>query len=164
MNQSVKFEHRELMVKELRVGNLIEGFWEEEDDDGEYVERYGVVEVLSLDVTRSLGDGWAIMVESKHKQEIEHYDGFYGVPLTEEWLEKFDFSFQQDYGLFGFFDKNHAVFKLEDGSFEFHPFCTNDRDCWIKIQYVHQLQNLSFALTGEELITKHKENDEDEVH
>lgn len=76
------------------------------------------------------------------------------IRLTEEWLEKFSFEFDQDYGMFGFFNKHHVVYKCDDGSFEFHPFCTNDKDCHIKLEYVHQLQNLCFALTGEELTLK----------
>ncbi len=52
------------------------------------------------------------------------------IPLTEEWLVKFE---QKDLDLF--------ILEIEVN--------------WnIKIKYVHQLQNLYFALTGEELTIK----------
>jgi len=72
------------------------------------------------------------------------------IPLTEEWLLKF--GFDEDMRLFEapHLDKNITVAKDNDGNWE---FC-NDA-WWLRdIKHVHQLQNLYFALTGNELTIK----------
>ena len=100
---------------------------------------------------------WVSLICGGHKNEpndfqwdINHYEYFYErmneikpIPLTEEWLIRFGFK---------------VVIGL---SFEFNGFETRkDEDVWIVwklssylicIKYVHQLQNLYFALTGKEL-------------
>lgn len=71
-----------------------------------------------------------------------------GIPITEEWLSKFSFK-KNNEG-----DWNKDGFKLSnkythDGTYEF--------DCnyiSVNILYVHQLQNLYFALTNTELEIK----------
>jgi hypothetical protein len=73
------------------------------------------------------------------------------IPLTEEWLLNFGFKQYETVGI-----KTHNYIK---GNFKF-----NSAVLWIaeykgihienKILYVHQLQNLYFALTGEELKLK----------
>ncbi len=69
------------------------------------------------------------------------------IPLTEEWLLKFGFEKDElgwffkenDYCSFGlFFKDNEWLFYISD----------------TKIKYVHQLQNLYFALTNNELTNK----------
>jgi len=83
------------------------------------------------------------------------------IPLTEEWLLKFGF---EQIGISGYFSKNIdektyiaqnpngfwiAIERAEgddDGEDEYSK--------QINVQYVHQLQNLYFALTGEELEIK----------
>ena len=90
-------------------------------------------------------------------EEPQQFDGdFYHlsdikpIPLTREWLLKF-----------GFTQINNR-FTLEN--FRFHIekpcnyhgflFCENHIVITDKIKHVHQLQNLYFALTGEELTIK----------
>jgi hypothetical protein len=79
------------------------------------------------------------------------------IPLTEEWLLKFGFE-ETDPKTFmdGLYSR-----KKGDGFYinkETMSYCTFDYegtiDDIIKIQYVHQLQNLYFAVTGEELTMK----------
>jgi hypothetical protein len=69
------------------------------------------------------------------------------IPLTEEWLaDKTGYSVV-------FLDSNLWVSKKNDGNF----YTTDDFDDKISfypIYHVHQLQNLYFALTGEELELK----------
>jgi len=71
-------------------------------------------------------------------------DGFDPIPLTEEWLLKFGFeplgSSRFDFKIFTYY--------LYDGSFY------NQSSRLSTIKYVHQLQNLYFALTDEELEIK----------
>ena len=70
------------------------------------------------------------------------------IPLTEEWLLKFGFKWKN--------------FAFRDGTFtvrfqkEFYVYLSFDgvRPSQVKLEYCHQLQNLYFALTGEELTIK----------
>jgi hypothetical protein len=62
------------------------------------------------------------------------------IPLTEEWLLKFGIINRQIW-VFEIFGDNKRGFHISSESGE-----------WIFIEHVHQLQNLYFALTGEELI------------
>ena len=67
------------------------------------------------------------------------------IPLTEEWLVKFGFKFLNGYGfpMFG------NYLQKEDGIYWY-----NVNGNFIDIDHVHQLQNLYFALTNEELTIK----------
>jgi len=67
------------------------------------------------------------------------------IPLTEEWLLKFGFEIKQ--GRFG--NEYWGKINLYTSSDKKIVFCF---DGYLKgIKYVHQLQNLYFALTGNEL-------------
>jgi hypothetical protein len=66
------------------------------------------------------------------------------IPLTEEWLIKFGFD-GQDYNLFTIELSRNQFMMLKD---EWLIVISNN------CKYVHQLQNLYFALTGEELTIK----------
>jgi hypothetical protein len=70
------------------------------------------------------------------------------VILTEEWILKFGFEYVDYAGSYCY--KDHLIDETHEG-FVFNLFCSNDKDCIVKIKYVHQLQNLYFTLTGEEL-------------
>lgn len=71
------------------------------------------------------------------------------IPLTEVWLLKMGFEFNNE--KFGYVSKNHMiVISRNDDELIFMPFCTNDEDCYLRISYVHQLQNICFIF-GEEL-------------
>jgi len=74
------------------------------------------------------------------------------IPLTEEWLLKFGF---KQSGYFTFLGDKYLRFKIgRMGAYTIDKkefiFEVNEHDL-CEIQYVHQLQNLYFALTGEEL-------------
>lgn len=70
---------------------------------------------------------------------------FEGVPLTEEWLTKFSFR------LFcGSYEKEDVkIFDLADGGFILED--RSGASIGKPFRYVHQLQNLYFEITGEEL-------------
>lgn len=77
------------------------------------------------------------------------------IPLTEEWLLKFGFEKKPMYGKHNryFFIKNKLYYCQHD----FYSFVYSNNSLEIKEpKYVHQLQNLYFALTGEELTLKQK--------
>lgn len=80
-----------------------------------------------------------------------------GIPLTEEWLEKFGFDSRpykdgyigKDVGNTDFvLRKPDTLYVKHNYAFEFCGFK------YTELEYVHSLQNLYFALTGEELTLK----------
>jgi hypothetical protein len=62
------------------------------------------------------------------------------IPLTEEWLVKFGFTFDETTNCYHYY--NFILNRL---------FVMMDIDIHICLEHVHQLQNLYHALTGEEL-------------
>lgn len=92
------------------------------------------------------GEYYQFQVEPKDFKD-EKYLNFEPIPLTEEWLERFGFRKT--------FDSPFEDFEWSDNNLQL----SENFDCYLgkftqPIQYVHQLQNLSFALTGEELKLK----------
>ena len=121
-----------MISSELRVGNLV--YHEPTIDDWEII---------------------TIKVGNIIQCEINP-DGFEPIPLTEEWLLKFGFDFSID----TWYLKGVAIWKTEccdaKGNEEI-GFFYELRDVGMMdmhVKYVHQLQNLYFALTGEELKIK----------
>jgi hypothetical protein len=112
-----------LQAKELRVGNLVQ-------------DAIGLVEIGL--------NGW-----------IKYADIYESIPLTEEWLFKFGFyeTSNDDFigGLYTRKKPDRFLINKETMS-----YCQLDYegsiDDIVKIKYVHQLQNIYFALTNEELI------------
>lgn len=72
------------------------------------------------------------------------------IPLTEEWLERFgaEEKWSEKYELQGF-----SIILKEDNTWTFWIANSDDfgGSYFVNINYVHQLQNLYYALTGEEL-------------
>jgi hypothetical protein len=78
------------------------------------------------------------------------------IPLTEEWLLKF--GFEENEGIFKIWldCPNERTYLLHSPNDEYIEICRGGQVCCRPmIYYVHQLQNLYFALTGEELTIKH---------
>lgn len=77
-------------------------------------------------------------------------DDFNHIPLTEEWLIKFDFD--NNFKQFDFENNGLKVIKdvHSDSWICYIGFLNQFNEICI-IKYVHQLQNLYFALTGGEL-------------
>lgn len=68
------------------------------------------------------------------------------IPITEEWLLKFGYTF-----------KSYGYGDGEWKQWSFNGYSLNSFTCnktGVDLKYVHQLQNLYFALTGEELKIK----------
>jgi len=72
------------------------------------------------------------------------------IPLTEEWLVKFGFVYDADSLTFDY-EYNHFVFYLERDFKDIETFSFDSSFTETKVKYVHQLQNLYFALTNKEL-------------
>jgi hypothetical protein len=134
-----------MKANELRIGNLVK------DSGGkilkiDWFERDKVCQRMTL------------MIEVNHplmtnevRPLTERFEFIEPIPLTEEWLVKFGFKFTKNgsdiwYKEYCFieFDKLIKCY-IEEG---------RGIICLEHIKYVHQLQNLYFALTGEELTIK----------
>jgi len=135
-----------IQVTDLRVGNLV--FYPTVNlNNGEPFDE--VIEVKANDI--------------KNLEISRNY--LKPIPLTEEWLDNFGFE-KVKYGYkFPKIDGNEYRMKIgrwvtkkflqEDVLLE-HPFIRYDGIC--DIHYVHQLQNLYHALTGQELTIKTETN------
>ena len=85
------------------------------------------------------------------------YDLVKPIPLTEEWLVNHGegIDFEGDY----MFVWRGIVwyYRMSDFSVR-RDYKQKNKINWVEIKYVHQLQNLYFALTGEELTIKTIDN------
>ena len=118
-------------AKELRIGNYVYHANIVNDD-------VSIIEV-TLDVIIYMVLGGSL---NKYKP----------IPLTEEWLLKFGFKKGQIQLTTYTNGKLSITLKTNEyvnGRTYFNSWCILEK----QIQYVHQLQNLYFALTGEELKT-----------
>lgn len=73
------------------------------------------------------------------------------IPLTPEWLERCGFEIPVDNGFFVRVARGVVCIKLTDIGL---PIVRIGEMHFTNIKYLHQLQNLYFALTGEELTLK----------
>lgn len=135
-----------MQINELRVGNKV----------GSGNEIITVNEIIESGINPK----WGIHDDNPY-DEIS-FDLIYGIPLTEEWLLKFGFEKDNSYDYRkGFIcwqkeptDYGTALIKKCNWFIE----CGGDDQYYhvpvYYLQYVHQLQNLYFSLTGEELQLK----------
>jgi hypothetical protein len=115
-----------MIANELRIGNLIKF-----SEDGT-IFTVGSIEERGFTVQNDEETTWI---------EAEEFEP---IPLTEEWLLKFGFKI---WDRNKWSDLGMNIVLLENG--DNFLFLANQRH--VNIFYVHQLQNLYFALTGEEL-------------
>jgi hypothetical protein len=143
-----------MLTQELRIGNYVYGVSDR------------IEQVIQLSETKVTTD----IIKINAPMEIG-LDDISPIPLTEEWLLKFGFkvkdrkshlntyifyipTFEIDYCLF------YADFRLDYGLYVEYtdsPFSEDDEKLYpitFGIKYVHQLQNLLYSLTGEELTIK----------
>ena len=147
---------------ELRIGNLVT------IDNNENWEDLKHIPMAVVGLKQKEDNKYSINVEKAYEDDY-WCEGFsqYGrfiepIPLTEEWLLQFGFEKDEN--------KPFHFIRLEEynlqvmvngfsGTLDKDPywFCsivgTNNQTTFNKM-YVHQLQNLYFALTGEELTIK----------
>ena len=131
-----------MKANELRIGNLVEYFVKDELDQRK---EWWEVNILDID---DIADIDSCGCESA---------GYRPILLTEEWLMRLGFTSENTYS-------NFTLNEIEIAS-SFRVIKTNERKSFyldgeipdfmkIKIQHVHQLQNLFFCLCGEELEIK----------
>jgi len=144
-----------MKVQDLRIGNLVTI-----NNPEAWPEMKGIpVTVRSLkrvdDPMFPLSSGDAAL-ESFYGDEYSQFDEFIEpIPLTEEWLIKCGFEklshyeeahTEEDY-VWEIEAPRSPVLFLVDGIF-------HEDNYGVKLQFVHQLQNLYYALTGSELTIK----------
>ena len=114
-----------MKANELRIGNFVET-------------KRGISKVFVLTIDN--------VVETENKE----YD-VKPIPLTEEWLLKFGFEeYEFEDEIFGYVLNDFGY--VNEFQFMIRIFIDFEGILIQKpIKYVHQLQNLYFALTGEEL-------------
>lgn len=126
-----------MKATELRIGNLVNG-------------PHGVAEITEI----GHQDGWAEYFE--YREDVSRAFDFEiqminPIPLTEEWLKKFGFYTVAGRWYIEIYNGARAIV-VNRIIVEIHDELIRTFLCDIK--YVHQLQNLYFALTGEELEIK----------
>lgn len=137
----------ELKINDLRIGNLLN-----------YEQTTHVVVGL---LPERGSDGfirtrWHRDPADLYQAPTSHHTG---IPLSEEWLERMGFTNDS----YSNFRKNIDEFLWLEISYEDYA-CTkliehpdlSDFGLKLKCKYVHQLQNLYFSISGEELTIKRK--------
>jgi hypothetical protein len=119
-----------MKANELRIGNLVN-----------YNEG-GIFKVIGI-------HEFGIDCEDEIETTYMEYENFKPIPLTEEWLLKFGFEER----MFGWWS-DVLFLRTENRNGYFYDWQKTNQTTGTYIEYVHQLQNLYFALTGEELTFK----------
>jgi hypothetical protein len=127
-----------MKANELRIGNLV--FYHIVD---KLDERKEWDEVSPIDIQD--------LANIEHDNEIGKTESEYNpIPLTEEWLLKSGFERSGDDLLFDI----NTMFFVSYNDDEFVHLKSNHLEIIASIKYVHELQNLYFALTNNELIIR----------
>jgi len=134
-----------MKANELRIGNIA----------SDAMFRYGISEISHRIIKGfSTMDGKEVYPDTLYSISIENLQG---IPLTEEWLLKLGFKLTIGCT---------TIYELRFGQCHFIQIQTKDLKFRIivdaqfafpfpgPIEFAHQLQNLYFALTGEELTIK----------
>jgi len=119
-----------MKTTDLRIGNLLR--------DKVSKTELEVIELTENDVVTKVID--------RSKFPLKEGRGIESIPLTEEWLLKFGFYKNIDTELF---EKNGYQIDLSVIKCLF--YLPEFGDLYKELEHVHQLQNLYFALTNEEL-------------
>jgi len=145
-------------ANELRIGNLIQI-------------KLGEIEIAKVEEltlqTENNNQYYILKTNllSNNSDWVDPIDSFEPIPITDEWLLKFGFVKQKNYykkstgiSSYSWFRRGSHFFTIEkydyiDYGETWHPTLNFDNIINV-IQYVHQLQNIYFALRCEELTIK----------
>jgi hypothetical protein len=126
----------QLKANELRIGNLIMS-----GNNGLFDTDGAIGKVLEIgNIEREFEQ---IYCECEESFDWFFKDNYFGIPLTEEWLEKF-----------GFKKEKGESYKLGKYQLYYLLYYEGYKVGELTIKYVHQLQNIYFASSGEELTIK----------
>ena len=132
-----------MKASELRIGNLV--------DLGNRIAK--VIEINHLS---------CVVVDLEETQDtIEDYKRIKPIPLTEKWLLNFGFKLAGDFTntrvldvVKHAYDCSEIRYSPNEGLLRFSNGGIKGSTIIPYVKHVHQLQNLYFALTGEELTLK----------
>lgn len=137
-------------ARELRIGNLVNT-------------KSGILEIESISsegVNLHTYTDTHYGVQSSGSYFENSLDEIDPIPITKEWLIKFGFT-HNGYGEFNLNDLNFDCEYTDAGEWVVFLDQTKEGDKYVSrvyikqgVRFVHQLQNLYFALTGEELEVK----------
>jgi len=129
-----------MKASELRIGNFLK--WEDETHD--------IIKVIGINESKTTNDFLITYKEllSETKGQVYSFE-FIPIPLTEDWLLKFGFE-KRDGEIPENIDFVFKGFWIEQQS-DVDDFICLNTEPFVSVEYVHQLQNLYYALTGEEL-------------
>lgn len=135
-------------AKELRIGNYVKlnAVYQKYKDSVEPLfHESQVLPISSIQEDNTI----RLKKNTSHGDSIGCFPISYinPIPLTEDWLIKFGANKYSEY-----FELGHTEWYKEEDYFKpkSYYFADGFKDGF-KLKYVHQLQNLYFALTGEEL-------------
>ncbi len=131
---------------DFRIGNLLN-----------HVETGEPFAIEAIALNHNGFEGYSISGRNQSLQSILDEDIIEPIPLTEEWLLKFGFEKREHFGQQNFFKEKfmieEALSRVFDNGLSFRIIIDSQNSVHTaNIKYVHQLQNLYFALTGNELI------------
>jgi hypothetical protein len=139
-----------IKINEIRIGNLL-NCGVDEDDSGKEIPMAGrVLQIFQETIhwtnvlnQESIGDGY-------NSTDTRFIDP---IPITPEWLGRLGFKYSKTFKCYSI--DFELLFYSEGGEYW---LCDQDAGKLQKIgkpfKHVHQLQNIYFALTGEELQLK----------
>lgn len=120
-----------LKSNELRIGNLVQ-------KDGMIIRVEGILEPMGI-------------INDSRNSMIWYCRELNGIPITEEWLFRFNFKKDHDWAkqLSAEYKISGSVgITVNNGVYSF--WVTHDTS--ITVKFIHTIQNVFFALKGEELI------------
>lgn len=129
----------ELNPKDLRIGNFVNyKYFNPHPENTEYC----FTKVVIRGVYES-----SIRISFPKQKHIEKVSKVYGIPLSEEVLLKCGFFYDIDSDTF---KVSNCTLQIDINGLEI-PEAIVFGEVLIHMKYLHQLQNLYYALTGEEL-------------
>lgn len=133
------------IIEELRIGNLVHAIERDEKTDDDILVE---TEVTSLE-----------KAEFRDRINGESHDFFLTIPITEKLLDEFDIKGKHGEHLCGqVFVGNKDIYHYQNGFYYVLDSVENNYGEWVyaevKIDFIHQLQNIYFDSFGEELKKK----------
>jgi hypothetical protein len=131
-----------MKASEFRLGNYVIG------QDGKF-KVHVVTSISANSVHTQPADRNLNWTSIEPVSEIDNHTSARPLVLNEEWLLKFGFTSDDGHKSFHLSDTNLWVRQLSIGY-----SVSSQHDKLVEVQFVNQLQNLYYALTGEELTIK----------
>lgn len=143
-----------IQANQLRIGNLVghqDSDYTSDEDEIHFTGRIAEIGERTVVVSDALTTGTRLA-----------YQELISIPLTEEWLERMGFKKAEDSPGDDWYEINIGAFTLQVTILSEIVFCHitdfNGQSVlfrkFLGFRYVHQLQNMYFALAGQELNVK----------